>query len=213
MSACGKCNKVVTSSTKTKLQCAICHVYYHATCANIKESDVDTSSKKPYYCDVCVKKIRLQRSASDSTPVKTDEHSEQLITSDACSVKVFKEMLEQLENKILNGQRRLEDDLGAIEAKAASILKMIEKTGKMNPVLEQCILGARSFTELEHISVVRYCTTRTLNAQAKKRLQDTVVIINQGEHPHQAHPLKTPNSPEQDRKRRNVRRKHKVKIT
>ncbi|RZF41438.1 hypothetical protein LSTR_LSTR000152 [Laodelphax striatellus] len=62
-----------------------------------------------------------------------------------------KELIDNMSPESLRQAKEAYETIKAIEAKAASILKMIEKTGKMNPVLEQCILGARSFTELEHI--------------------------------------------------------------
>jgi hypothetical protein len=146
MSACGKCNKIVTSSTKYKLQCSICQVFFHGNCANISESDIDIFNKNPYKCDDCVNKIRLQRGASDSTPVKTDKQSKDslLITSDVCSVKMFKEMFEQLESKILNGQRKLEDDLGKsleschekLDEYRDILNRQIELTKKQNDIIE-----------------------------------------------------------------------------
>ncbi|XP_039278311.1 S1 RNA-binding domain-containing protein 1 [Nilaparvata lugens] len=62
-----------------------------------------------------------------------------------------KELIDNMAPERLRQAKEAYETIKAIQAKAATILKMIDKAGKMNPVLEQCILGARSFTELEHI--------------------------------------------------------------
>lgn len=108
MSVCSKCFKAVSRSSKHKIQCKECNGYFHWACVNLTQTEVDVleSSKKPFLCDSCVKKRRVSRSFSD--PSVVEPKSDKM----ALTLENIQILLEKMKEEILQGQNKIESDLG-----------------------------------------------------------------------------------------------------
>lgn len=111
MSNCGKCLKQIVRSAKDKICCKVCNVYFHGHCVNLTQTDIDTLVDKSniWVCATCNKKKRLSRSYSDSYPVNnlTSPESTMPVT-----LETLKPILDEMKKEILDGQVKIEKQLG-----------------------------------------------------------------------------------------------------
>lgn len=112
MSVCNKCMKSVNRVSKGKVQCAVCSGYFHLSCVNLTESEINflQSSGRVWSCDRCESDRRKSRSDSDrATPTKSN--LDELSTKDF-DMAELKLLIDNLEKRIMSGQKQLEVDLG-----------------------------------------------------------------------------------------------------
>lgn len=121
MTTCGKCFKQVSRTSKDKIYCTLCKGYYHGSCFNLREAEIEViSAGGRWLCDSCNRRKRLSRSNSDSFPVDTTASA--IATASlsptgsahtmALTMDILKPLLDELKKEILDGQNKIEKALG-----------------------------------------------------------------------------------------------------
>jgi hypothetical protein len=133
MGVCGVCNLSIHRTDKVKIVCKQCKLIFHGNCVNLRETDLQMC-EDVWMCSKCTTKFRLQRSGSDSTPVKSTTSTsgvspsvnEEVLTKALCNVKddilraqsLFREDI----SSSLNEFREKLDGLSALFGKQEAIL-------------------------------------------------------------------------------------------
>jgi hypothetical protein len=137
MSACGKCFKSISRTLKEKLRCIRCNLWFHGPCVGLRLEEIDQLAKDSWSCDCCRASRELLRSNSDSTPISKrscDAKDSPVTLSD---IKDLKDVLFDMEKRILESQRRMENDLLArLESNSVIISSQQEILSKHNKVIE-----------------------------------------------------------------------------
>ncbi|KAG8274975.1 hypothetical protein J6590_096436, partial [Homalodisca vitripennis] len=102
------CSKPVLRAQKQKIQCKPCKGYFHWNCVNLTEAEFEvfSSSNTKWTCNPCTQKKRLSRSFSDSSPPNMSPGNSTVTMED------IKSMLEEMKREILEGQSKVESELG-----------------------------------------------------------------------------------------------------
>ncbi|XP_075216593.1 S1 RNA-binding domain-containing protein 1 [Lycorma delicatula] len=81
-----------------------------------------------------------------------------------------KELTGNMDPEMLRNAKDSYETIKGIQTKQSSILKMLNKSGKLCSILEQCVLGARSFSELEHIYAPYKVGSKRTKAEAARQI-------------------------------------------
>lgn len=106
MSFCPVCNKSVNRTGQEKIACLDCKNYCHLVCVNVKKQDLEFFAENPWRCEKCVKARRQSRGDGDSVSV-----SGCMGVSESLDLVSVEKLLRDFRTDIINGQRRLEDEL------------------------------------------------------------------------------------------------------
>lgn len=105
MSFCPVCNKSVNRTGQEKIACSGCKNYYHLLCVNVKKQDLESFVENPWCCENCVK-ARKSRG---------DDHGSSTLgctgVSGPLDLAAVERLLQDFRMDVMNGQRRLEDEL------------------------------------------------------------------------------------------------------
>jgi hypothetical protein len=119
MSACGSCGKQVNRGATDKIICADCNKIFHAACAKLKTEDLDVLSGKVWSCKSCNEAKRLRRGMSDSVPVLSPVSGSRA----AVSLGDIRSVVDGVKSEILEGQKKLEED---VFARLAVVLERLD---------------------------------------------------------------------------------------
>jgi hypothetical protein len=127
MSLCNVCKLSVIRNSRDKIICKQCKSYFHGKCVGLGQTEIDQLVNGPgWSCKNCVKEFRIQRSNSDTTPVRVN--SPPAVNGSFITLETLNTSLEDLKALIVSNNERLREDL-SISIRTCT--EKIERTTEM----------------------------------------------------------------------------------
>jgi hypothetical protein len=138
MGVCKACKQSVNRTAKDKIICGQCQSLYHGKCVNIKESDMEILSGQPWSCAPCVSKLRLQRSSSDTTPIRVGSAASSGLSPEV-TLDLLHESLAELKIDINNSQQEVRDSLKSCIDKLDNNSSLLDRQNEIIKAQEEII--------------------------------------------------------------------------